>query len=248
MTGQHSDRDAAVTGMRGVVVVTGTDTGVGKTIVTAAIAAAAGLGGLSVAVFKPAQTGVESGEESDVETMLRLVEPAVARTGVSYPDPLAPWTAARVAGHGPVVLDEIVDEAQRMAAEHDLVLIEGAGGLLVPMGPGSPHGWTVADLAERLGTPAVVVVRAGLGTLNHTALTLEALSARGLDVLGVVLGSWPASPDAVHHSNRQVLGTLRVPLLGAIPGQASELPPADFRAGAAAWLNGAAAWLNGVSA
>ena len=221
--------------MRGVVVVTGTDTGVGKTIVTAAIAAAAGLGGLSVAVFKPAQTGVESGEESDVETMLRLVEPAVARTGVSYPDPLAPWTAARVAGHGPVVLDEIVDEAQRMAAEHDLVLIEGAGGLLVPMGPGSPHGWTVADLAERLGTPAVVVVRAGLGTLNHTALTLEALARRGVPA-HVVVGAWPANPALVHRTNITDLAALAGRLAGSVPDGAGRLSRAAFTARAPSWL------------
>jgi len=90
----------------------------------------------------------------------------------------------------------------------------------------------------RPGTAFVLVARPGLGTLNHTALTLEVLLARGLQVLGVVLGSWPVSPGSVHHSNRQALGSLRVPLLGVLPEQAAELSPADFRAGAAAWLNG----------
>ena len=99
-------------------------------------------------------------------------------------------------------------------------------------------GCTLADLGSLLAAAFVLVARPALGTLNHTALTLEALAARDLQVLGVVLGSWPGNPDLVHHSNRQVLGTLRAPFLGALPEQASELSPAAFRAGAAAWLNG----------
>jgi dethiobiotin synthetase len=222
-----------VTGVRGVVVVTGTDTGVGKTIVTAAIAVAAGARGLSVAVFKPAQTGVESGEESDVEAVLRLAEPAEARTGVSYPDPLAPWTAARVAGADPLGLDEVADATKKL--EHDLVLVEGAGGLLVPMGPGGPGGWTVADLAERLGAPAVVVVRAGLGTLNHTALTLEALARRGVPA-HVVIGAWPAAPELVHRTNVADLTTLAGRLAGSVPDGAGRLSRSTFMARARSWL------------
>jgi dethiobiotin synthetase len=124
---------------------------------------------------------------------------------------------------------------RELAATHDHVLVEGAGGVLVEL---DSDGGTLADLGSLLAAAFVVVARPGLGTLNHTALTLEALAARGLDVLGVVLGSWPARPDAIHHSNRQVLGSLRVPVIGALPERASELSPADFRAGAAAWLNG----------
>jgi dethiobiotin synthetase len=99
-------------------------------------------------------------------------------------------------------------------------------------------GRTLADLGSTLAAAFVLVARPGLGTLNHTALTLEALAARDLQVLGLVLGIWPRDPGFVHHSNREVLGSLPVPLLGAIPEQASELSPADFRAEAAAWLNG----------
>jgi dethiobiotin synthetase len=226
-------------GVRGVVIVTGTDTGVGKTIVTAAVAAAAGARGLSVAVLKPAQTGVGpeegSGEESDVQTVVRLAEPAQARTGASYPDPLAPATAARVAGAEPVALDEVVDASKAMAAAHDLVLVEGAGGLLVPMGPGSPHGWTVADLAGRLGAPAVLVVRAGLGTLNHTALTLEALARRGVPA-HVVVGAWPAAPQLVHRTNLADLTALAGPLAGCLPDGAGGLSRAAFTAAAPSWL------------
>jgi dethiobiotin synthetase len=122
-----------------------------------------------------------------------------------------------------------------LADFHDHVLVEGAGGLLVEL---DSDGGTLADLGSLLAAAFVLVARPALGTLNHTTLTLEALAARDLQVLGVVLGSWPGNPEFVHRSNREVLGSLRTPFLGAIPEQASELSPAAFRAGAAAWLNG----------
>ena len=216
-----------------VVLVTGTDTGVGKTITTAALAAVLHGRGRSVAVYKPCQSGAADGD-SDAAEIVRLAGSVTAETGVVLQEPLAP-VAAALDGTPLPTLASHADRIRELAKAHDHVLVEGAGGLLVELDSG---GGTLADLGSLLAAAFVLVARPGLGTLNHTALTLEALSARGLDVLGVVLGSWPISPGAVHHSNRQVLGTLPVPLLGALPEQASELPPADFRAGAAAWLNG----------
>jgi dethiobiotin synthetase len=166
--------------MTGTLLVTGTDTGVGKTIVTAAVAAAATAAGVRVAVIKPAQTGVPDaypldtpGEEPDTATVARLARPATVRTLTSYPDPLAPLAAAAVSGRPPLRLGAVVEAVRKARDEHGLVLVEGAGGLLVPMGEDAPGGagWTVADLAVELACPALVVVRAGLGTLNHTALT-----------------------------------------------------------------------------
>jgi dethiobiotin synthetase len=216
-----------------VVLVTGTDTGVGKTITTAALAAVLNGTGRSVAVYKPCQSGAADGD-SDAAEIVRLAG-VTAEAGVVLQEPLAPVAAAAIDGTPLPSLAAHALRIRELAGAHDHVLVEGAGGLLVELDSG---GGTLADLGSLLAAAFVVVARPGLGTLNHTALTLEALSARGLDVLGVVLGSWPARPDAVHHSNRQVLGTLRVPLLGALPGQASQLSPADFRAGAPAWLNG----------
>ena len=216
-----------------VVLVTGTDTGVGKTITTAALAAVLHGRGRSVAVYKPCQSGAADGD-SDAAEIVRLAGSVTAETGVVLQEPLAP-VAAALDGTPLPTLASHADRIRELAKAHDHVLVEGAGGLLVELDSG---GGTLADLGSLLAAAFVLVARPGLGTLNHTALTLEALSARGLDVLGVVLGSWPISPGAVHHSNRQVLGTLPVPLLGALPEQASELSPADFRAGAAAWLNG----------
>lgn len=229
-------------GWRGPVVVTGTDTGVGKTVVTAAIAAAAGAAGLRVAVLKPAQTGVpaagagagtetsiEAGTETDVEAVRRLAGPATARTLASFPDPLAPLAAARVSGRPAVRLGSAVAATTYLASDHDLVLVEGAGGLLVALGEG---GWTLADLAAAVGARAVVVARAGLGTLNHTALTLRALAGWGIPAR-VVLGAWPARVELVHRTN---LHDLPGELAGAVPDGVGGWTGERFTAAAPGWL------------
>ena len=218
----------------GIILVTGTDTGVGKTMTTAALAAVLHGKGRSVAVYKPCQSGAAAGD-SDAAEIVRLAGAVSAETGVVLQEPLAPVAAAAVDG---TLLPRVAAHAGRvleLADLHDHVLVEGAGGLLVEL---DSDGGTLADLGSLLTAAFVLVTRPALGTLNHTALTLEALDARDLQVIGVVLGSWPRVPDFVHHGNRQVLRTLRAPFLGALPEQASELSPADFRAGAAAWLNG----------
>ncbi|MFF2437970.1 dethiobiotin synthase [Streptomyces sp. NPDC058107] len=218
-----------------VLVVSGTGTEIGKTVVTAAVAAVALAAGRSVAVLKPAQTGVAPGEPGDVFEVRRLAGEAVTGLELArFPEPLAPDTAARRAGMAPVHPEQIAEAAGKLAAEHDLVLVEGAGGLLVRF---DEEGATLADAARLLGAPVLVVTSAGLGTLNTTALTSEALRARGLGFLGVVVGSMPAEPDLAARCN---LGDLPVvagaPLLGVVPAGAGALAPVDFRARAASWL------------
>ncbi|MFC8849773.1 MULTISPECIES: dethiobiotin synthase [unclassified Micromonospora] len=215
------------------MLITGTDTEVGKTVVTAAVTAAAQAAGLRVAVIKPGQTGTATGAPGDVDAVTRLAAPLTGRTLASYPDPLAPLAAARVAQLEPLELYAAVDAIREEADKHDLVLVEGAGGLLVPMGlRPSGEAWTVADLAVSLGAPAVVVARAGLGTLNHTALTLEALDRRAVPA-GVVIGAWPAEPELVHWAN---LTELLPHLLGALPAGAGAMDPGVFRRSASGWL------------
>ncbi len=218
---------------RGVVLITGTDTDVGKTIVTAAVAAAAQAAGLRVAVIKPGQTGTNTGAPTDIEVITRLAGPDTTRTLADYPEPMAPLAAATVASMPPLELYDVVDAIRAEADKHDLVLVEGAGGLLVPMGvrPGG-ESWTVADLATTLGISTIVVARAGLGTLNHTALTLEALARRGVPA-GVVIGAWPATPDLVHWAN---LSELVPHLIGALPDGAGQMDPGVFRRSAPGWL------------
>ncbi|HEY8450781.1 MAG: dethiobiotin synthase [Micromonosporaceae bacterium] len=220
-------------GVRGLVLVTGTDTGVGKTVVTAAVAAAAIAAGLRVSVIKIAQTGTADGTPPDVDEVSRLVAPHSATTLAEYPEPLAPLVAAREAGLPPLELYDVVDEVRAQAKEYDLVLMEGAGGLLVPMGvrpSGQP--WTVADLALTVDATAIVVTRAGLGTLNHTALTQEALRRRAVTSY-VVFGAWPARPEKVHVTN---LAQLAGDLVGAVPEGVGGGEPGVFRRSAPGWL------------
>jgi dethiobiotin synthetase len=216
--------------LTGPIVVTGTDTGVGKTVVTAAIAAAATAAGLKVAVVKPTQTGVGTGETPDVEVVVRLAKPALVRTFTAYQDSLAPMAAARVTGEAPLRAMDTHLWVRRLGRDHDLLLIEGAGGLLSPLGEG---GWTAADMAVGLRAPVVVVIRAGYGTLNHTALTLEATTRRSLQT-HVVIGSWPMNPELVHRTN---LHDLPGDLAGAVPEGAGALAPDLFAARAAEWLS-----------
>ncbi|MET7294654.1 dethiobiotin synthase [Streptomyces griseoloalbus] len=217
-----------------VMVITGTGTEVGKTVVTAAVAAAALAAGRSVAVLKAAQTGLRPDELGDAEEVARLAGAVTTSELARYPDPLAPATASRRAGRAPVHPHEVAERAAKLATEHDLVLVEGAGGLLVRF---DAAGGTLADAAELLSAPVLVVAQAGLGTLNATELTVRELRGRGLDPAGVVIGSWPAEPDLAARCNLLDLPDVTgAPLLGAVPAGAGSLGPADFRASAPHWL------------
>ena len=183
------------------VVVTGTDTGVGKTYVSAA---------LRPAVYvKAAQTG----SDDDAATV-RALSGASVHTLARYPEPLAPERAAARAGVDCITPREIAT----FAAQFDDVVVEGAGGLLVRFGEGG----TIADVAELLDAPLIVVARAGLGTLNHTALTVEAIAHRGLECLGIVIGSWPAEPDLASLCNLEDLERI-APILGKLPAGGKDL-------------------------
>ncbi|MFF8731484.1 dethiobiotin synthase [Streptomyces sp. NPDC015171] len=217
-----------------VLVITGTGTEVGKTVTTAAVAAAALAAGRSVAVLKAAQTGVLPDERGDADEVVRLAGPVTADEVARYPEPLAPGTAARRAGMAPVHPHEVAERAAKLATEHDLVLVEGAGGLLVRF---DAAGGTLADAARLLDAPVLIVAQAGLGTLNTTELTARELRRGGLEPLGVVIGSWPRTPDLATRCNVADLPEVAgAPLLGALPAGAGTLPPAAFRTAAPSWL------------
>jgi dethiobiotin synthetase len=221
-----------------VVAVTGTDTEVGKTVVTAALAAVQLSLGRKVAVVKPAQTGIGPGEDGDLAEVRRLAGEVSTYEGVRLPDPLAPDTAARLAGLDLPGLDVQRSLVDRVASEHDVTLVEGAGGVLVNLG----EHWNLVDLADSVryaGHPVafVVVARAGLGTLNHTALTVQAIQARSLEVAGVVVGSWPEHPGLAEEQNLLDLPLMTgVPLLGKVPAGAAALPVRSFRRGSLDWV------------
>ncbi|MEU0173599.1 dethiobiotin synthase [Streptomyces massasporeus] len=217
-----------------VLVITGTGTEVGKTVVTAAVAATAVAAGRSVAVLKAAQTGVGPDEPGDAAEVARLAGPVTTAELARFPEPLAPATAARRAGRTPVHPHEVAEAAAKLATEHDLVLVEGAGGLLVRF---DAAGGTLADAARLLSAPVLVVTPAGLGTLNTTELTARELRARGLDLAGIVIGSWPAAPDLAARCNLADLPDVaEAPLLGSVPAGSGALSPAAFQAAAPHWL------------
>lgn len=219
-----------------VLMVSGTGTEIGKTVVTAAVAAAAVAAGRSVAVLKPAQTGMEPGAPGDAAEVVRLAGPSVTAVELArYPEPLAPDTAARRAGLPTLSPAQIADAARELSRSHDLVLVEGAGGLLVRF---DEAGHTLADAARLLDAPVLVVTPPALGTLNSTTLTAEALRARGLSSPGVVIGSWPAEPDLACRCNLADLpSSSGLPLLGVVPESSGSLSPESFREAAPTWLS-----------
>lgn len=223
--------------MRGLFV-TGTDTGAGKTVVAAAIAATLSARGEKVAAFKPVVTGLDDPGPKDHEVLAAAarVEPEEVAPHL-YGPPVSPHLAARLAGEA-VAFDSLVAFAHTAAIEASVLVAEGVGGLLVPL----TETHTVRDLAATLDLPLVVAARPGLGTINHTLLTLDAARAAGLTVVGVVLTPWPARPEAMHRSNAATierLGHVEVATLRYVP----ELRPWTLaRAGAelplARWLSG----------
>lgn len=221
-----------------ITIVTGTNTGVGKTIATAALAAHALAAGERVVVVKPAQTGtVAAGGgvgDSDAREVARLTGCEV-QEWTTLAEPLAPDTAARRAG---VEIPPVSEYAERIAAlgrDYDRVLVEGAGGLLVRL---DTAGGTLLDIAVATGGAVVIVCAAGLGTLNHTELTVGALRARGIEPAGLVIGAWPAAPGLAESCNRDELPRVTgVPLLAAIPDGAGALGQSDFARRAVEWLS-----------
>ena len=203
-----------------ILVVTGTDTGVGKTVATAALACCARLAGVDVAVCKPVQTGSPS--DDDLADVARLSGVGDLHGTWRYPEPLAPAAAAKRAGMALPTRDELLASVSSVDAK--LTLVEGAGGLLVELGAG---GVTLRDLARDLAAPVLVVVSPGLGTLNHTALTLEALAAKGIPCAGLVIGAWPSEPGAAEAENRDALSELAA-VRAVLPAGAGAMSAAEF--------------------
>ncbi|MCY3763829.1 MAG: dethiobiotin synthase [Gemmatimonadetes bacterium] len=198
-------------GFRGVFV-TATDTGAGKTAVTAGIAALLRGRGVDVGVFKPVSSGGTAdarllSEAAGVTDALELVNP------VRLEAPLSPNVAAELEGRQ-IPLEPIDDAYSRLTRLHDIVLVEGVGGLLVPI----RDDFLVADLARRLDLPLLVVARAALGTINHTMLTLEAADRRNQEVIGVVYNTTgPGDPRAARTSPEVISRLSGVRFLGIVP-------------------------------
>lgn len=208
-----------------IICVTGTNTDVGKTIATAALASVIDQAGYNVIAAKPVQTGTTT-DPGDAATVTRLTGLPTVQ-GWGFPEPLAPNLAARRAGEQAPSLREVVQWVRDLDAPDRTVLVEGAGGLLVRIG----DDYSLADVAVELDAPLVVVTSLGLGSLNLAELTCVHARQRGLDVLGLVGGAMPAEPDLATALNVEELPRVTgVPYLGSLPAGAGKLSPKDFAA------------------
>ncbi len=206
-----------------VIVITGTGTGVGKTVATAALAAAARAAGIPVAVCKPVQTGAGDGDD-DLAEVARLASVTELVSVARYREPLAPVAAAEEEERRLPAAGEILAAIAGADRAGGLTLVEGAGGLLVELADSRV---TLRDLAVELAAPVLVVCDAGLGTLNHTALTLEALEGKGLMCAGLVIGSWPELPGAAETHNRVALARMG-PVRAVLPAGSGALSATAF--------------------
>ncbi len=202
--------------MKGVFV-TGTGTGVGKTVVAAVIARTYAAAGERVAVFKPAVSGLSDGGEPDHALLRRASGSDQSDCQIApyrYDPPVSPHLGAELDGER-IEPGRLVDAAHAAAEGGDFLVSEGVGGLLVPL----TLGYLVRDLARELALPLVIAASPGLGTINHTLMTVEAARAVGLEVAAAVLTPWPDDPSAVESSNREAierLGAVRVETLARI--------------------------------
>jgi dethiobiotin synthetase len=216
--------------LRGLFV-TGTDTGVGKTVVAGALCAALAARGARVAAFKPVVTGLDEDVDEWPRDHELLASAAGGRQSPSevaplvFGPPVSPHHAAELAGTSIEPL-ELAGKAREVAEGADVIVCEGVGGLLVPL----TSGYFIRDFALELDLPLVVAARPGLGTINHTLLTLEAARTAGLEIAAVVLTPWPAEPSDMERSNRETIATLGDVRVCGLPPTA---PDALAEAGAA---------------
>ena len=221
--------------MKGIFI-TGTDTDVGKTWVAAGLTAALKERGVNAVYFKPIQSGclLEEGRLVPTDALLArrvagLTEPLEVLTPIALRMPLAPGVAAVQAGVA-VDLERIASGLKDLASRYEFLVVEGAGGLYVPLI--GTH-FLVLDLIRWLGLPLAVVAKSGLGTINHTVLTVKAALAANIPVAGVILNRYPEKPGLAAETNPGVIAALTgVPSLGRLP----EVPDLEQAAGREVFL------------
>lgn len=219
--------------------ITGTDTGVGKTIVAATLALLLRMRGINVGVMKPVTSGCREENGRLVSDDAELLSKAA---GVQYSDkvapyllrePLAPAEAAKIDGVQ-IEFSRIKENYEELCEAHDFVIVEGAGGLMVPLA----GGLLIADLVRELDLPLLVVAKSGLGTINHTVLTCFAAQQMGICIKGVIVNNFPEAPGLAEHTAPHQIGSLcGAPVLGIWP-HCDEMDPVEIVDYLANWLYG----------
>jgi len=215
------------------IFITGTDTGVGKTAIAAGIIRALGRKGVKAGAMKPVETGCDdeggrliAGDGMFLRKIAGMDEPAEIVTPVRFSYPLAPMVAAELEGKS-VDLDAIMHAYSMLATKYDFLVVEGAGGIMVPIKESggsvntglSPSAFFMSDLIKSLGLPVVIVARAGLGTINHILLTVMHALREGIEVRGVIINSnEPAGDTIAERTNPEVLRRIcPVPVIATVP-------------------------------
>jgi dethiobiotin synthetase len=224
--------------MRGVFV-TGTDTEVGKTVLAAAITAAAVESGMTVAAFKPVVTGLDEPVTDwprDHELLAQVANAGQAPEDVApfrYGPAVSPHLAQELLGEG-VDGESLVERAGAEAAKADAMVVEGVGGLLVPL----TGDYLVRDFAGELSLPVVIAARPGLGTISHSLLTIEAARAVALRIQAVVLTPWPDDPSPMERSNMETIERFgEVPVIGLPRTAPAKLAEAGAALPVSDWLS-----------
>jgi len=198
------------------IFITGTDTGVGKTVVTSALGSLLKLSGLIVIPFKPIQTGTKLDATLDIEFIQKVMGTDYLVDTVCpyrFTEPLAPMVAAEI-DREKIEIGEIIEVFNDLCSLADIVLVEGAGGLVVPIN----DNYYMADLALELGLELIIVTRPGLGTLNHTLLTTEYARRKGLGILGLVINNYPTNPSIDERTNPEmILKMTNEQIIGILP-------------------------------
>lgn len=201
--------------------ITGTDTGVGKTVIAAAITTVLRSRGVKVGAMKPIETGcvavgknLHPSDGSLLKSMAQMEESLNLITPYCYESPLAPLVASEIEKRG-VEIQRIKNCYRRLSERYEVMIVEGIGGLLVPI----RRDYFVSDLIKELGLPILIVAKAGLGTINHTLLTLNYAISKGLDVTGIIINfNIPPEGSLAENTNPQVIQALTgIPLIGVFP-------------------------------
>ncbi|WP_338453381.1 dethiobiotin synthase [Niallia oryzisoli] len=197
--------------------ITGTDTDVGKTIISSGLAAVLKEKNVDVGVFKPLLSGiVREDHASDTSLLKELSQTSLSHEDITpfqFKEPLAPYVAAKLEGKL-VGLEDVLSHWGKIRDKHECFIVEGAGGISVPLG----EGFLVSDLVKALQLPIVIVARPNLGTFNHIFLTVQYAKSVGLSIAGIVINGISDDPDIAERTNPELIEEFcQVPILGITP-------------------------------
>jgi dethiobiotin synthetase len=198
------------------IFITGTDTGVGKTTVSKSLSFILKKKGLSVGYFKPVETGCKERCE-DAYSLSKITNQNLEEIlCYSFKEPVAPLVAERMENQK-MDLEKIKRQFENLKLKYEYLIVEGAGGVLVPITKDNGKIYTYLDLIKIFDIPSLIVSRAGLGTINHTALTVEVMKNSDIKIKGIIINGFSRNPDIAEKTNPQIIEEMtKIPVIGKI--------------------------------